>query len=164
MAEIPITDERMYEGGSDMVTRMLKSPAHRDAAQYFTDNEWSRFGEQLRAHDSPAIVYPNHVVTNPIKLSNGIVDLEWGYQTKESPKCVHLRRVFVRKDQVVQLDLEQTLSWLSAGKGSPQHDAVKAQLDAEVADVTNQAIMQLMTDRLDNGESMLPGKPYTPFG
>lgn len=162
--EPPILDDRLSECSGDMVTHMLKSPMHRSiVGDYFTNEKWSRFGEQLRPIEPDVPRFPSHVVMTPIAVYNDGDKLEWKYMTVTTSNGVYLRRVFALRNQAVELDIPSTLSYLSASEGSPQHEAVKAQLEAEAADLVNEVILQIMKDRLDGGDSMLPDLPYTPL-
>ncbi|MBI4141855.1 hypothetical protein HY484_02950 [Candidatus Woesearchaeota archaeon] len=145
------------EKARDMVTVLAQSPLRQSLY----------FGRRLRpAHtetrydgEQKPVEFPNHVVTRPIVVQEGGEELRWNYQTKQSPNGVHLRRVFALRNQALELDVENTLMYLSA----TEIPEVKSQLETEANDLVNEMILQVMKDRLDGGDSMLPGSPYEPL-
>ena len=82
---------------------------------------------------------------------------KWEYHTDDkTPES--RRRVFIERNQLIELDVETSLMWLSAGSGSDRYESVKSQLEKEASldNINNQLLLQLMYERVENGESLLP--------
>ncbi len=137
---------------SDMVTGINKSGMKR----------WIWKDERLRNQHASTrrdlsyaqpVILPDYVISNPIKIGDRI----WNYKTDS--ELVSLRRIFIEKDQAIQLDIPTTLSYLSATEGTGRYEQTISQLQEEVADLNNQVIMQLMHNRVLDGQPMLPFCP-----
>ena len=126
---------------------------------------WVYFGHNARAvHQStsragryaPYAEMPDYVICSPIELTapDGSV-MRWNYRT-ERGSTSDIRRVFIEKDQMVDLDIEQTCIWLSAVSGTPRYEDTKRILMEEAGDVNNQVMLQLMSDRIRSGNTLLP--------
>ena len=118
-------------------------PAHTDS---------NREGEIPRYLLEAANV-PNYVISEPIKVDGR----RWEYRVPIEPKNpnISMRRVFIEKDQTIQLAVDVTLDWLSAGKGSPRYESMKKLLEEEVSIPGNEVITQLMYRRIKSN----PSKP-----
>ena len=133
----------------DMVTSKNKSAYKR----WIWSDETMRRSHQSTRRDVSYLEVPSlpdYVISQMIRIG----DKTWTYQTENA--LTARRRIFTEKNQTVQLDMEETLSYLSASPGAPRHEEVKKQLQTEMADVNNQVIMQLMYGRIRAGETLLP--------
>ena len=95
---------------------------------------------------------PDYVVCNIIELEGH----RWEYKTL-TESSISLRRVFIERNQSIELDIEESLSWLSASFGSPRHEETKSQLEqeADINNINNQIILQLMYSRVKKGLTIL---------
>jgi hypothetical protein len=148
--------------GRDMVTALNQSPMRkwiygdeniRRAHQSTDRTPWTVMNGLLKHHDMP-----KYVINFPIEIG----DRKWEYETEVFPP-ENLRRVFIFADQAIQVYMKETLDALSASEGSGRIFKTKPQIIAEAGNVNNQAMMQIMTDRVLRGESMLPGSFYSLF-
>lgn len=112
---------------------------------------------------SPAL--PPYVVTQTIQIEGPDGGTyTWNYHTNRTAGGVllveptALRRVFSFRDQVLSLDIDETLYWLSASRGSPRFDATFEQLGREIEmdNNNNHLILQLMEQNIREGRPMLP--------
>mgnify|MGYP001202017731 CR=1 FL=1 len=134
--------------GADMVTAMnRRKRVQRDNPRASTNH----------LNQTP-VDLPDYVVRNPIKLEG----YEWAYSTSTMP-IENLRRVFIERNQLIELDIDSTLQWLSASKGSPKYDEVRGQLEqeAKMDNVNNQIILQLMYNRTEQGLPLLENTSNT---
>jgi len=146
-----LESELAHPAEPDLVTMMKQS--HLRNSVYF--NRRKTEGHSSLRRESvymESIELPDYVVCNRIELS----DIFWDYKTPTSP-CSVMRRVFTEKDQSIQLDIEETLYYLSASFGSPNYEEVKAQLEqeADINNTNNQSILQLMYERVEKGLPIL---------
>lgn len=154
-------EERVNSGQCELSNFM---PANTDDDMVIGTNKsamrtWIWYDRELRrTHQStsrqsqyfPSIELPDYVISQIIRIR----DRTWSYKTGTSP--TDIRRVFIERDQAIELDIEKTLSYLSASEGTPRYETVNGQLQEEAGDIDNQVIMQLMYERVRNGESLLP--------
>lgn len=96
----------------------------------------------------------------------GIIQIEgrkWDYKTPTNHPAL-TRRVFIERDQSLELDLRETLIWLNASEGSKDYTKTRENLIAESnpENVNNQAILQMMYERTQSGLPMLPASVKTP--
>jgi len=154
--DMPLQD-RLDEGGVDLSHFMPDGDS--DAYTAITQSamrRWIYLDEQSRApHQSTSRAgqssglycdTPDHVVTHPIEVDGRT----WNYQM-HLINPASLRRVFAEKDQAIELDLDETLVWLSTTPNTRRYEEIKGRLQAEVDDVSNQVIMQVMYQRYEAG-------------
>ncbi len=152
---------------SDMVTAINKSAMRQSI--YFDRRLRPSHTDSSREGDVPrylmqAASVPNYVINIPISVDGR----KWEYKTPvSSQNLVNLRRVFIERNQAIELSVGVTLEWLSAGQGSAKHETMKSLLEEEVAIPGNEVIMQLMYQRIKSTpvKSMIDGA-YTviPYG
>lgn len=172
--DIPI-DERVNEGSVDLTAFFPGgSTGTIDAYTAITSRSPYRVGVRegvnTRAqHQStrrdviygPTLSLPDHVISFPIEVDGK----KWAYETPTGGNGVGLRRVFTIRNQLIELDIDQSLTWLSAGlPGDARYQELRGRLEAEssIDNVNNQLIMQLMYDRIERGEAMLPNRSKKP--
>lgn len=121
---------------------------------YFDSKMRPSHASRRREHEyAPTINLPDYVVSNIIEIDGR----KWEYHTDDkTPES--RRRVFIERNQLIELDVETSLMWLSAGSGSDRYESVKSQLEKEASldNINNQLLLQLMYERVENGESLLP--------
>jgi len=116
-----------------------------------------------QSEPSPAL--PPYVVTQTIEIEGLDGTLyRWDYRTNKfndgriniEPTC--LRRVFSITNQVLSLDINETLYWLSATEGSSRFESTLEQLSREIEmdNNNNHVILQLMERNIQEGLPMLP--------
>lgn len=133
----------------DMVTNM-----HKSAMKMWIWHD----GRVRKQHQSTRrdLIYagsvdlPDYVISQIIRIG----DRRWNYQTEAMGSA--LRRVFIEKDQTIKLDMGTTLSYLNASEGTPRYEETFGLLTGEASDINNQVIMQLMYERVQAGQSLLP--------
>ncbi len=125
------------------------------------------FGEKMRpdhastrrdTHYALAVPLPDYVISEAIEIEG----YRWQYSTPDdTPEC--RRRVFIERNQLIELDVDTSLVWLSAALGSQRNEETKRQLEQEAVmdNVNNQVILQLMYGRVENGEPLLPRSSKT---
>jgi hypothetical protein len=165
--EIPI-EERVNEGDSQLEdfapTRSGEKDAHLAITSGSPMRSWVYLGKEKthggkstrRDSGIPAYLIdvagvPNYVIVCPIRIG----DKNWEYQTATDPTSI--RRVFIERDQAIELDVNETLKWLSARTG-PRRDKIEPLIleEANFDNINNQVIMQLMYQRIQEGKPMLP--------
>ena len=114
---------------------------------------------------APSPTLPPHVVTQTIEIEglDGAL-YRWDYRTNrfsDGRLCLEpylLRRVFSITNQVLALDISETLHWLSATEGSPRFESTLEQLGQEIEmdNNNNHVILQLMERNIQEGLPMLP--------
>ena len=146
----------------DMVTQNNQSAMRR---WIYYDNVMRSIHQSTRRDRVYAepVDLPDEIVTSIIKVGKGMLGEEgtenerrkWNYKTDIS-RSSGLRRVFIEKDQTIKLDMYETLSALNACEGGPRYESIKALLEEELRDINNQTILQVMTNRIQVRESLLP--------
>lgn len=109
--------------------------------------------------------YGTNVVTSPIAFELDGFVYRWDYSHPPGPgkgPVQEFYRVFIVRDQGLDLDIESSLDAMGLSEGHAVTPSVRALLSTEVAKVDNLVILQIMYDRLQSGQSMLPDKTYTP--
>jgi hypothetical protein len=149
----------------DMVTALMQSPLRRSLSM--DERKGHPHAATKRETAVPpnllgALDQPDYVVTVPIHATlpgnepgEEGVTYSWNYQTNIIG--IGIRRVFYPADQRVELDIQRTLTYLSAFEGSSRYDRVFEELNREVEDSDNQILMQVMAYRIDEGLSMIDG-------
>ncbi|MAG61612.1 hypothetical protein CMI43_02260 [Candidatus Pacearchaeota archaeon] len=140
--------------GADAYTNIVGSPLR----QSLINNKRLRDGYSSMRRDDQYVVgpgLPEHVISGLIEVDGKM----WDYKTETNPgNLVSYRRVFTMKDQFIELDVDESLRWMSAHEGSERYTELRKQLEEETSmeNVNNQVILQLMYDRVERGESLLP--------
>ncbi len=163
IGDIPL-DERINSGMNELSDFHPEEPSTIDAHRFMTTNspmrQMVRHGTGSRKqHQSTRregqyvqpVELPDYVVSSRIYVEGR----EWAYKT-QTQSVSGIRRVFTLRNQAIELDVEETLRWLSAGERSPAYEITKAQLTEEVNDINNQVILQLMYDNVLKKLPMLP--------
>ncbi|MDO8459687.1 MAG: hypothetical protein Q7S74_01125 [Nanoarchaeota archaeon] len=94
----------------------------------------------------------DHVISSPIEVDG----ISWVYSTEKDP--VSIRRCFIKRNQAIELDIEESLRWMSAGiPGSIRYEDVRRLLEEEANpdNVPNEIIRQKMYARIESGKSMI---------
>ncbi len=180
-------------GGSlDAYSAIVRSPRR----QWIYFDKVTRKTHQSTSRESQfikGVKLPDYVITSPIEIDGK----KWKYETPVEPSP-NMRRVFIERNQVIELDLEETLRWLNISDSSGIEEAprmediigatekernlafLKAQnsynerkkgqestqaryaltlgqleKEASIDNINNQVILQLMYERVENGESLL---------
>jgi len=163
IGDIP-NDERVNQGMNDLSDFFPGGPTQQDTYVAITSRSpmrrMIRYGENPRPQHSSTrregqfvkpVELPEYVVSSRIYVEGR----EWAYKT-QTQSVSGIRRVFTLRNQAIELDVEETLRWLSAGERSPAYEITKAQLTEEVNDINNQVILQLMYDNVLKKLPMLP--------
>ena len=163
IGDIPI-EERLYSGESDiseffptqngeisMDVAFRKS--HLRSESYFGVTRRATHAATRRDSYDKGVLLPPYVITQLIEIEG----YRWSYSTPYN-NAEDRRRVFIEEDQLIKLDVDESLIWLSAGKGSERYESTKRLLEEEASDtnVHNQIILQLMYGRIENGQALLP--------
>ena len=162
--DIPI-EERVNAGISELSEFFPTSNGERDAFSALTETPyraWIYLGKTKRTpHVSTRrdhryiqpVELPEYVITQVIELEG----YTWNYKTSNET-AEDRRRVFTIKDQLLTLDLDETLSWLNAAKDTPRYEEVRKQLEEENAmdNTNNKIILQLMYGRYEDEKPLLP--------
>ncbi|MBM3233668.1 hypothetical protein FJZ19_01090 [Candidatus Pacearchaeota archaeon] len=168
--DIPI-EERINEGQCD-ISHFFPDNPERDChlaimgspmrgAVYFNLKQPRRATHQSTRRDfeyAPSVETPDYVVNARICLGDRV----WNYHTP-TQNASEIRRVFILRNQALELDIEESLIWMSCPQGTSRHDEARVQLEQETSDVNNQVILQLMYDRVQKGLPMLEVSSRVPI-
>ena len=137
-------------------------------------SSWAYFGERRptthastkrepQGHFRYSRTYGPEVVRDIIAFEHEGLVHRWDYQVPEDARGRSLPqlfyRVFVEKDQGLELDIEQSLDAMGQAEGAPTTPQYRDRLQSEasVDNIPNQVVLQVMYERLQSGLPMLPG-------
>lgn len=146
-----LESELAHPAEPDLVTMLKQSPLRQSV--YYDRRKGPAHAAMRRdsVYVQP-VELPDHVISNVIEIEGR----RWEYKISlDSPS--RFRRVFIERNQLIELDIERSLSWLSASLGSPKHEEIKSQLEqeADINNTNNQIILQLMYNRAEQGLPIL---------
>jgi hypothetical protein len=172
--DVPI-DERVNAGEADLTTFFPGGETGTVDAHDAINNRspyrtGAREGKHIRRpHQSTrrdisyagTVKIPDYVISQRIEIGGRA----WDYQVPIGNNGVGVRRVFIERNQAIELEIDETLAWLSAGKpGMQNYEETRAQLEAEadLDNINNRVIMQHMYARIKEGKPMLPNSSKVP--
>lgn len=147
-------------GDRDMVTVRKQSQTRR---QVYGDEQgrspWAtqdRRSTDIQRQWGAATQVPNYVISVPVQVDGR----RWTYETRTTGVAV--RRVFTydKEQERLTLDIDETLTWQSAGPGSPLHDELRNKLEreADYDNTNNQLVLQLMWRRHQQGTPLIDSR------
>jgi hypothetical protein len=129
----------------------------------FRSGGWKKRNGKITSSDTASRDRTNQYVEGPRfprELIDKLIEIEdrkWDYRTDPDSENDR-KRVFTLRDQFIDLDVDKSLFYMSAHKGTERYTELREQLEEEAShyNTNNQVIMQLMHNRIERGESLLP--------